>query len=279
VKVALGQLASGGDKEHNLRAVGELTRRAAGAGAQLVVFPEEAMYATPTPDQPLAAAAETLDGPFTTKVRELASELSVTLAAGIYEQVPEDDERVYNTIVVAEPSGELSSYRKLHLFDAFGNRESDRIVQGDGGPFTFDVDGTRVGLLNCYDIRFPELARLLIDDGAELLVVCASWVDGRLKEDHWETLLRARAIENTCWVAAANQCTDITVGRSMLIDPMGVVCAALGEQREDLVSGEVDGARTSEVRRLLPSINNRRFMVSANASTNGHVQAKEEARS
>jgi predicted amidohydrolase len=261
VRIALGQLASGHDKERNMRTVGELARQAVDAGAELVVFPEESMYARGVPGQPLAGVAESLDGPFATHLRALASELGVTLAAGIYEQAPDDSKRVYNTIVVAQASGELDSYRKLHLFDALGNRESEHVTQGDGAPLTFDSDGIRVGILNCYDIRFPELARLLIDDGAELLVVCASWADGRLKEDHWETLLRARAIENTCWVAAANQSSDSTVGRSMLIDPMGVVRFSLGEEREQLLIGEVDAARTAAVRALLPSINNRRFMV------------------
>jgi predicted amidohydrolase len=274
--VALAQLASSQDKPRNLRVIDRLARQAAAKGAQLIVFPEESMYAGAL-GEPLAEAAETLEGPFATTVRELASELGVTLAAGLYEHAPDDPGRVHNTIAVAHASGELQTYRKLHLFDAFGNRESDRVVEGAGARLTLVVDGIRVGFLNCYDIRFPELARLLIDDGAELLVVCASWAGGNRKDDQWETLLRARAIENTCWVAAADQSLDSTVGRSMLVDPMGVVRASLGDERDALVVGEVDAARTAEVRALVPSIQNRRFRVCADVTSNGHAGMSEEA--
>lgn len=261
MKIALGQLSATEDKQRNLQALSELARDAAAAGADVVVFPEEAMYASSSLNGGLAVTSETLEGPFVTELTSLAAELDLTVIAGMHETAEGEAHRAYNTIVVVEPAGTVSSYRKLHLFDALGHRESDRFLQGEGSRLTLDIDGIRLGVLNCYDIRFPELARLLIDDGAEVLVVCASWVDGPLKEDHWETLLRARAIENTCWVAAADQAIDTTVGRSMLIDPMGVVRCSLGEERGMLLVGEVDPARTAAVREALPSIRNRRFVV------------------
>lgn len=262
VRIALGQLKATEDKARNLGTLTSLAEAAAARGADIVVFPEEAMYSVPSGTRALAETAEHLDGPFVHALRSLAARLGVTLVAGMHEKADEDAHRAYNTLAVVDTDGSVESYRKLHLFDALGNRESDQVLPGDGRRLTIDRAGMRIGILNCYDIRFPELARLFVDDGAELLIVCAAWVGGRLKESHWEVLLRARAIENTCWVAAADQSTDVCLGRSMLIDPMGVVRFSLGEEEQGIVVGEVDRARTAAVREALPSIRNRRFMVS-----------------
>ncbi|MEA2245645.1 MAG: deaminated glutathione amidase [Solirubrobacteraceae bacterium] len=276
VRIALGQLKATDDKARNLRILTGLAETAAAGGADLVVFPEEAMYSVPSGTRSLAQTAEGLDGPFVSALQGLAAGLGVTLIAGMHEKADEETHRAYNTLVAVDADGGVDSYRKLHLFDALGNRESDQVLAGEGARLTIDRDGIRLGILNCYDIRFPELARLLVDDGAEVLIVCAAWVGGRLKEDHWEVLLRARAIENTCWVAAADQSTDVCLGRSMLIDPMGVVRCSLGEEEQGIVIGEVDRARTAAVREALPSIRNRRFMVNSEVD-GGLVSAGEKA--
>ncbi|MBE7163196.1 MAG: hydrolase, partial [Williamsia herbipolensis] len=140
-------------------------------------------------------------------------------------------------------------------------RESDWIVPGAiVDPVVVDIDGIRVGLQTCYDIRFPEVSRRLVDAGAELLVVPAEWVRGPLKEAHWRTLVTARAIENTVWVAAADQAPPIGAGNSMIVDPMGVEVATLGENVGVAVA-PVDRSRIAEVRRINPALDLRRFGV------------------
>ncbi len=171
-----------------------------------------------------------------------------------------DSDRPYNTLVAVDGGGVRAAYRKTHLYDAFGYRESDRLSAGPVEPVTVDVGGVRLGLMTCYDLRFPELSRLLVDAGAEVLVVPAAWLRGPHKEDHWSTLLRARAIENTAYVVAAAQPGRAYCGHSMLVDPFGVVVAALGEQ-EGVTVGEVDVKRLHQVREVNPALTHRRFAV------------------
>ena len=116
----------------------------------------------------------------------------------------------------------MDTYRKLHLYDAFSYQESKRIKPGDGGLKMVQMGGLNVGVITCYDLRFPEMARALAVEGADLICVAAAWFKGDHKVDHWETLLKARAIENTCWVAAAGTSSEHTVGHSVVLDPMGV---------------------------------------------------------
>src|SRR5262249_53539873 len=147
----------------------------------------------------LRAAAEPLDGPFCASLGEACAETSISAVIGVFE--PSPDGRVYNTAVAYAADGTLAaSYRKLHLFDAFGERESDLVAPGSA-PVIADLAGVPVGLQICYDIRFPELTRALTVGGARLVTVSAAWQAGLFKEEHWVTLLRARAIENTVWVA------------------------------------------------------------------------------
>jgi predicted amidohydrolase len=184
--------------------------------------------------------------------------------AGVFE--PSDDGRVYNTAVAFSGTGDLvASYRKLHLFDALGQRESDLVAPGDEVVLT-SLAGATVGLQICYDIRFPELTRALAVGGASLVTVSAAWQAGLFKEEHWVTLLRARAIENTVWVAAVGQVPDPAAKptraptgrrRSMLIDPLGVVRCDLGPAAGVTVV-DADLALVETVRATLPSLANRR---------------------
>ncbi|MEK8171118.1 nitrilase-related carbon-nitrogen hydrolase [Streptomyces sp. M19] len=121
----------------------------------------------------------------------------------------------------------MGRYRKIHLYDAFGDRESANVRPADEPPVVIEVAGTRVGLMTCYDVRFPELARLLVDAGAEVLALPAAWVRGPAKERHWELMVAARALENTCWVAASGECGPRNIGNSMVVDPLGTVVARL----------------------------------------------------
>ena len=212
----------------------------------------------------LRAAAEPTDGPFCQGLAEAAREHGVAVVAGVFEPGP--GQRVYNTAVAFDARGRLTAaYRKIHMFDALGQRESDEVAAGDE-PVVAELGGLRVGVLTCYDIRFPEHARALVNRGAELIVVLSGWAAGLFKEEHWVTLNRARAIENTVWVAAADQVPDrdepptrapTGVGRSMLIDPMGAVRLDLG-YRPGVAVGEVDTELTAEVRTVLPCLEHRR---------------------
>ena len=160
--------------------------------ADLVVFPEAWARDFGEPGSDLAPSAEPLDGPFVTEVERVAAERGTTVVAG---HLRARRAAPYNTVVVRGAA--RADYRKIHLYDSFGYRESDVLAAGRLEPVTVEIAGTTVGLMTCYDLRFPELARALVDRGAEVLVVPSAWVAGPRKVDHWTTLLRARAIENT----------------------------------------------------------------------------------
>jgi predicted amidohydrolase len=250
------QTEAGLDKSANLEAAVSSIAKATEHQPDLVMLPEAFMHDFGTADTDLAAIAEPIDGPFVSALATQAKKHSTVVVSGMFETGP-DVAHAYNTVVVVGPDGGLvTSYRKTHLYDSFGYRESDRLAAGDSGSVTFCVAGLTCGLMTCYDLRFPELARSLMDANAQVLLVPAAWVRGPLKEDHWKTLLRARAIENTCYVLAAGQGGRKYIGCSMVVDPMGVVVAALGEQ-SGLVIADVEGDRVASVRRTNPSLLNR----------------------
>ena len=261
MRVALCQIPVSSRPEVNAGRVRDALAQAAGQGADLAVFPEGTQVRF---GSDLGAAAEPLDGPFCSGLAAAAKQTGVALVAGVFEPAPEG--RVYNTAVAYDGAGELvASYRKLHLFDAFGQRESDQVAPGSA-PVACTLAGVRTGLAICYDVRFGELPRALAVAGADLLVLPAAWAAGLFKEEHWVTLVRARAIENTVWVAAVDQVPDPDerptratdgVGRSMLVDPLGVVRADLGPAPGVAVA-EVDTGLITTVRASLPSLANRR---------------------
>ncbi len=261
MRVALGQLPISSTPPVNLDRVRAAATTAAALGARLAVFPEgtQARFSAN-----LREVAEPLDGPFCRGLSEIARNTGLAIVAGVFEAAP--DGRAFNTTVGIDGLGKLAAvYRKIHLFDALGHRESDEIAPGSDLVMA-DLAGLRVGFMTCYDVRFPELARALALGGAQLLVVPAAWAAGPFKEDHWVTLVRARAIENTIWVAAAGQVPDpgerptrapTGIGRSMLVDPMGVVRLDLGPA-EGIAAGDVDTELTETVRADLPCLANRR---------------------
>ncbi len=212
------------------------------------------------PDLPLGPIAQQLDGPFASAAGELARETGTTIVAGMFEQ-SDDPARPFNTLVVVGPDGSVShSYRKAHLYDSFGYRESDRLTAAEPTPVVVPLAGLNVGLMTCYDLRFPEFSRLLVDAGCDVLAVPAAWVRGPLKEDHWMTLLRARAIENTVYAVGAGQTGQHYVGRSAIIDPLGVPLASVGAEQGYAVA-DVLPLRLQEVRRDNPSLTHRRLRV------------------
>jgi predicted amidohydrolase len=264
VIAAAVQLTSTADRERNLETADRLTRAAVAAGAALVLLPEK-WSVLGTPEQ-TAAGAEPFDGPALAWARATARELGIDLVAGsIAERVP-GQEKGSNTSVHIGPDGEVqATYRKMHMFDVevAGRtyRESDHEQPGDEIVLTQTADGTPVGLTVCYDLRFPELFRILAVRGARVLTVPAAFTLATTRE-HWEVLLRARAIEDQCFVVAANQIGEHAPGirsggRSMIVDPWGVVLAQAPDT-ETFITAELDFERLAEIRRSVPSLANRR---------------------
>lgn len=259
--VGVVQFAPGDDAEANLASIRMLAARAVARGASIVVCPEYSSVFRPTIDAEMVAAAQPLDGPFVIGLAELARELGVHVVAGVVEAIA-GETRFSNTLVVLDPAGELvAKYRKIHLYDAFGQLESDFVRAGAiETPETFVVDGVTVGLQTCYDIRFPEMTRRLVDAGVDLVLVPAEWVRGPLKEHHWRTLLTARAIENTVYVAAADHAPPVGAGNSMVLDPMGVELVTIGETT-DVAVAFVSADRIAATRERNPALALRRFSV------------------
>jgi predicted amidohydrolase len=260
VPVAVCQFAPTDSREGNRERIAELVADAAARGARLIVLPEYSSYFVNPMDETLAAHAETLEGDFVQTLIALAGEYAVVIVAGLVEK-SDDTHRARNTVVAVRGDGILAVYRKQHLYDAFGQTESDWVEPGEvGEAATFDLAGLRFGLMTCYDLRFPEVARTLVDAEADVLVVPAEWVRGPLKEHHWTTLLAARAIENTVYVVSADHPAPIGVGHSQIVDPQGVVLAGVGSA-EGIAVAPVERAVIDRVRETNPSLRVRRYAV------------------
>ncbi|WP_067571292.1 carbon-nitrogen hydrolase family protein [Nocardia acidivorans] len=264
VDIAVVQFAPGTDTVANLTALRAEVRAAAELGARLVIAPEYSMYSVPRLDADAVAAAEPLTGAFVNGLRGIAAEFGVYLVAGVLETPGGDQPEglIYNTLVAATPDAEFATiYRKVHLYDAFKSRESEVILPGplDQTP-TFTVDGIVFGMQTCFDLRFPEGIRRLAAAGAHALILPAQWIPGPGKVDQWTTLLRARAIENTIYVAAADQAAPRGSGASMIIAPTGAVLAELGDQ-PGIATARIDLEHLAEVRATNPSLALRRFTI------------------
>lgn len=253
MRVTVAQLPSLADKAEILGRISDVVET---TETDLVVFPEGVMHDF-RPRVDLTAVAESLDGPFVARLQEVATRCGRAIVAGVWEAAGE--QRVHNTVVIIDRRGTLiGAYRKIHLFDSFGFSESGRVVPGRIDPCVIDLEGVRLGIMTCYDLRFPELARALSAQGSQAFIVPAGWVAGEHKVDHWRTLLRARAIENTVFVAAAGLSEPWYTGHSTVIDPMGLVVAEL-DVEPGLATAEISPERVIEVRAMLPSISHRRM--------------------
>jgi predicted amidohydrolase len=262
IRVACVQLTSGTDKAANLEAAERLVARAAATGADVVVLPEK--WNGIGDAETLRSLAEPLGGESVSALADWARRHGVTLVGGSITETREGREKLSNTSVVLDPEGEIVAvYRKIHLFDVdVGGhvyRESEAEEPG-AEPVVAEVEGWPIGLSVCYDVRFPELYRILALEGAELVTVPAHFTLYTGK-DHWHVLLRARAIENQLYVAAAAQ-FGVTgtgrpsYGRSAIVDPWGIVLAEAPDE-ETVISAELDRARLADIRQKLPSLKNR----------------------
>jgi len=259
MRVALVQMNATTDKTANFKSVERLVAQAVESRPDLVMLPEAVMHDFGRPEDSLAAVAEPLDGPWVAELQRLARLHEVMIVAGMFESAPEDG-RAYNSLVAVDASGLQGVYRKTHLYDSFGYRESDRLLAAPPEAVVVPVADVKVGLMTCYDLRFPEMARFLVDAGADTLAVPAAWVAGEHKVDHWQTLLRARAIENTCYVIAAAQCGRQYSGHSAVVDPMGVVVASLTDE-EGVATATVASGAVFGTRQKNPALAHRRFSV------------------
>ena len=247
LRVAACQILSSSDPRENLETANAAIARAADAGARLAVLPEAAMAHFATP---LAEVAQPLDGPFAQGLRAAARRHGLTVVAGMFE--PAADGRVHNTLLLTGPDGE-AVYRKIHLYDAFGSKESETVAPGSE-LVTAVVDGVRVGLATCYDVRFADQFTALGKAGAELVCVPASWGEGPGKAEQWDVLVRARAMDAQAWLVACDMAwtpplgaDPLGLGRSAVVDPLGGVRGRLGHAPDLLVTsidlGAVAGLR------------------------------------
>jgi deaminated glutathione amidase len=263
LRVAVAQILSGSDPRENLELVATQTAEAAESGVQLVVFPEATMRRF---GLPLAEIAEPVDGPWAKQLREIAEQHQLVVAAGMFS--PSADGRVNNTLRAVGP-GVDAHYHKIHLFDAFGFRESETVAPG-AEPVVITVGGVNVGLTLCYDVRFPGLYTRLAELGAQVICVAASWGAGAGKVEQWQLLTRARALDCTSYLVAAAQADPAAagvpldggaptgVGYSAVISPRGEVLRSLGAEPGMLVV-DLDLDLVEQTRAAIPVLVNRRI--------------------
>lgn len=251
MRVAVAQFSAGMSKPANLERIAKLTAQAAESGARLVVFPEAAMCDFGQKTDNLHSVAEPLDGRFVTTLSELATRHRTTVVAGMFESIP-GDHLVHNSAIVVNPiKGLAGTFHKRHLFDAFGELESERFRAGTEDPLQIEVDGYRVAVIICYDMRFASFIERAADHGADLLLAPAAWVAGPLKEEHLSVVARARALDNTMYVAVGGQAGVAYTGRSVIVDPLGAQIAGLGDA-EGVAVADISHERLAEARTRLP---------------------------
>jgi len=263
VLVAAIQVGSGPDPTENRQQLSSWISRAVSQGAGLVVLPEASQRSFGYSDDALAPDAEELEGPFVEMLLRAVGDSGAHVVAGMFERSG-GSAPPFNTTVVVGSGGVLGVYRKLHLYDALGFRESAGITPGPLSAESLcvvDVDGWRVGVQTCFDLRFPEISRALIDHGAEALVLGAAWVPGPRKVDQWSTLLGARAIESTAYVVAAAQPGPRYCGHSVILGPEGERLSEAAGEGDELLVAELSKGDLAAVRASMPVIEARRLRI------------------
>jgi predicted amidohydrolase len=259
MKVAVVQFKASTNKETNLKKIIQYISNAAKNKAELVAFPEFMMLYTnskQTPQQ-LAILAETIKGNFVQSIAKAAKENHIQVVGSFYEKSAKKD-RVYDTSFVVSKSGKIiSTYRKIHLYDAFGFRESDKMLPGSNISKPVKTSVGKIGMMICYDLRFPEISRSLASSGSEILVIPSAWVKGEMKEEHWLTINKTRAIENGCYVISPDQVGNIYCGRSVVVDPYGKILLDM-KKKQGIGFVNIDLKRIKQIRKILPLLKNRR---------------------
>ncbi|BES83642.1 hydrolase [Pectobacterium araliae] len=256
MKVALGQFAVDREWQKNAATIAEFMSAAQQNGADLLVLPEGVLARDITNPNMVLTAAQPLDGPFVSYLLEASKGNDMTTMLCVH--IPNGEGKVWNTLLALRSGEIIAQYRKLHLYDAFSVQESENVLPGEEVPPLLTIAGLNVGLMTCYDIRFPEFARRLVLDGADVLVLPSAWIKGPLKEAHWELLVRARALENTTYLVAVGECGVKNIGNSMVVDPLGVVVVQAPETPA-LIYANIQPERLAHARQVLPVLANRRF--------------------
>jgi deaminated glutathione amidase len=267
-RTALVQMKSTVNKEQNLAYSLELINEAAKDKARLICFPEFQMAYSPPEQKPeaLHKIAEKMDGNFVSTLSYSAKQNKINVIATIYEITNTNKQyhKVFDTAIIINDLGKLKSvYRKVHLYDALGFKESKKLVAGSIIERPTRTSVGNLGLLICYDMRFPEISRILTVNGANILASPSAWLAGFMKQEHWEIMVKARAIENGVYVIAPNQVGNIYCGHSMVIDPFGSTLVDMGN-REGIEIIDIDSSRIDTIRRTLPLLRNRRTDVYKN---------------
>ncbi|MGZ8887127.1 MAG: carbon-nitrogen hydrolase family protein [Nitrososphaeraceae archaeon] len=259
---AIVQMKSSINKQDNLIESLKYIKEAADRQADYIFFPEFQMAFssnTQTLDE-LYKTAETLsDSKFIKRLCQYSKNYKIGIVGTFFEKNPyKKDKRVFDTAFSTDKNGKIVSvYRKLHLYDAFGFKESLKFSRGDKIPKLITTPIGKMGLMICYDIRFPELSRILTVNGSNIIVIPSGWIHGIMKEEHWITMLKARAMENGVYVIAPNQVGNIFCGRSMIVDPLGSILTDLGDKIGVEIVG-IQRERIDQIRKTLPLLKNRR---------------------
>lgn len=258
-KVAIVQFQASTQKSDNLEKILGYIEKASEKGARLCAFPEFMMFYTTSKQKPkeLATLAEKINGDFVTQISQTAKKNSVQVVGTLYEKSNKTD-RVYDTSFLVNEFGKLvSTYRKIHLYDALGFKESKKLVAGSKIAKPVKTKLGKVGMMICYDLRFPEMSRILASAGSEILVVPSAWVKGERKEEHWITINKTRAIENGCYVVAPDQVGNIYCGRSLVVDPYGKILLDM-KKRQGIGIVDLSLDKLKKTRKVMPLLQNRR---------------------
>jgi len=250
------------DKQKNLKKILKYILQAANQDSKMCTFPEFMMCYTPSSQSSaeLANIAEKISGDFVASISEAAKQNSIQVIGTLYEKSPKAN-RVYDTAFLIDENGKMiSTYRKIHLYDALGFTESTKLYPGSSIAHPVKTIAGKVGMMICYDLRFPEMSRILASSGSEVLVIPSAWVKGTMKEEHWLTLNKTRAIENGCYVISPDQVGNIYCGRSLVIDPYGKILLDM-KKREGIGTVEISRNEVKLVRKKLPLLQNRRIDI------------------
>jgi len=259
MKIAVVQFKASTNKEVNLKKILSYISKAASKNATLCAFPEFMMFYTNSSQtsKQLANLAETINGNFITTIAKSAKENHIQVIGSFYEKSKKKD-RVYDTSFVIDKSGKvISTYRKIHLYDALGFRESDKMTPGSKISKPVNTSIGKIGMMICYDLRFPEMSRSLAVAGAEVLVAPSAWVKGNMKEEHWITINKTRAIENGCYMIAPDQIGNIYCGRSLVVDPYGKILLDM-KKKQGISFVNINLNKVNQTRKILPLLKNRR---------------------